>query len=180
MKATSTPEVPDREQSQRTRIPRWTAPIIWTVGLALVHVAAPWGISLLSPRNGWVDGRPGPWNLLALILVVAGLSGIIWCASLHFVQASQGWELERTPKYLLVHGPYKFSRNPMYLSVLVIWLGWALFYRSVAVFVGLVVAWVSVTFIMAPSEERQLEARFGETYRQYKNAVPRWLGKTRR
>ncbi len=63
----------------------------------------------------------------------------------------------------------------MYLSALAIWLGWALFYGSVAVFVACGVGWVLV-----PWEERELEARFGEAYLRYKNRVPRWLGKTAR
>ncbi len=85
-----------------------------------------------------------------------------------------------TPKYLLVRGPYTFTRNPIYLSLLAIWFGWALFYGSVAVCVGCVVGWVIVTLLVVPWEERELEARFGEAYLRYKNTVPRWLGRTRR
>jgi protein-S-isoprenylcysteine O-methyltransferase Ste14 len=88
--------------------------------------------------------------------------------------------MERTPRHLLVRGPYAFTRNPMYLSVLTIWLGWALFYGSVAIFVACGVGWVLVTFLVVPWEERELEARFGEAYLRYKNTVPRWFGKTRR
>jgi len=78
-----------------------------------------------------------------------------------------------------MEGPYQFSRHPMYLCVLAIWLGWALFYGSVAVFIVWVGTWVGMTLFVAPSEERELEAQFGESYLQYKKAVPRWLGKIR-
>ena len=50
----------------------------------LVLVVLPWGLSLLSTRHGWVDGRPGPWNLLALSLVAAGMAGTLWLIALHF------------------------------------------------------------------------------------------------
>ncbi len=176
----STSEAPDRQPSKRARIPRWSAPILWIVGALLVHVALPWGISLLSPRYGWVEGQPGWWNLIGLIPVAAGMGMIAWGGSLHFVAAPGGWEMERTPRYMLVKGPYRFSRNPMYLLEIGMWLGWAIFYGSIAVLIAFVLSWIGFAFFMVPSEERQLEARFGETYLQYKNSVPRWFGLPRR
>lgn len=122
--------------SARAGIPRWIVPFYWAVGLAVVHIVLPWGIALLSARHGWVEGRPGMWNLLSLIPVVAGIACILWTMVLHFVRTSQRVELERTPRYLLIQGPYTFARNPMYAAELVLWLGWALFFGSVAVFIG--------------------------------------------
>jgi protein-S-isoprenylcysteine O-methyltransferase Ste14 len=87
---------------------------------------------------------------------------------------------EPTPSYLVIEGPYKLSRNPMYLSVLSLWFGWVLFYGSVAVLIVWAVTWVGTALFVVPSEEDQLEARFGESFRQYKNTVRRWLGKIRR
>jgi hypothetical protein len=92
-------------------------------------------------------------------------------------QTVEGQALESAPSSLVMEGPYKFSRHPMYLCVLAIWLGWALFYGSVAVFITWVATWVGMTLFVAPAEERELEARFGESYLEYKKAVPRWLGK---
>jgi protein-S-isoprenylcysteine O-methyltransferase Ste14 len=154
--------------------------ILTSVMFLLAHVAVPRELSLLSTRHGWDHGRPGRRNLLALILIGIGAACISWCARLHFVASPGSFEIEHTPRYLLVGGPYKFTRNPIYLSGMVIWLGWVIFYGSVAVFVGFVVVWVSVTFLVVPWEERELEARFGEAYLRYKHTVPRWLGKTRR
>jgi protein-S-isoprenylcysteine O-methyltransferase Ste14 len=172
-------EVPNRERSKRAHFPRWLTPIYFALVLPLVLVVAPWGLSLLSPRYGWEAGHPGLLNLLSLILIVTGIACVIWIIVLHCVQAPEGWDLERTPRYLLIRGPYKFSRNPSYLSLLVIFFGWMLFYGSVAVFVAFVVAWAVLNHVAVPTEERDLEARFGEGYRQYKNTVRRWLGKTR-
>jgi len=154
-------------------------PIYLTVLFLLVHVAAPWGLSLLSTRRGWVDGRPGRWNLLALIPVAAGIAGTIWMISLHY-RASPGSFLELRPiQKLLTPGPYAYSRNPMYLSELAFWFGWALFYGSAAVLIGFLLLFGLFNFGAVPWEERDLEARFGEAYRQYKQAVPRWLGRRR-
>jgi protein-S-isoprenylcysteine O-methyltransferase Ste14 len=172
-------EVPNRERSKRAHFPRWLTPIYFALMLPLVLVAAPWGLSLLSPRYGWEAGHPGLLNLFSLILIVAGIGCVIWIIVLHYVQAPEGWDLERTPKYLLIRGPYKFSRNPSYLSLLVVFFGWTLFYGSVAVFVAFVVAWSLLNHVIVPMEERDLEARFGDAYRQYRNTVRRWLGKAR-
>ena len=58
-----------------------------------------------------------------------------------------------------------------------IWLGWIIFYGSLAVLAGTVVIWGSVAMLVVPWEERNLEARFGEAYLRYKQSVPRWLGR---
>lgn len=176
--AMSTPEIPNKERSKKAVFPRWMALIYFVVMFPLGLVVAPWGLSLLSPRYGWVMSHPAVWNLFLLILIVAGIACTIWILVLHFVQAPEGWELERTPKYLLMDGPYKFTRNPIYLSELAIWLGWTLFYGSVAVFIGYMVWWVALNYVVVPWEERNLESRFGEAYLQYKRTVPRWLGKS--
>ena len=75
----------------------------------------------------------------------------------------------------MVRGPYRVTRNPVYLSGMVIWLGWVVVYGSVAVLIGFVVLWGSVALLVVPWEERQLEARFGDAYLRYKSRVPRWL-----
>lgn len=170
------PNIVNNEQSKRGRIPRWVGPIFWAVGFPLVHIAAPWGLAFLTPRYGWTADRPGNWNCLALLLVIAGSAIVLWAMVLHFVHAPEGWEWERTPRYLLGRGPYTFTRNPMYLAELMLWLGWALFYGSLAVMIGFLVWWM-VFSVVVPREERDLAARFGEDYLHYKNAVPRWFGR---
>ncbi len=146
--------------------------IVWEVG--------PWAISLLTPRYGWVADRPGPWNLLGLIPVVVGTTGLIWTMVLHFAQSREGLEMELAKSYLLRRGPYAFSRHPMYFSELTLLFGWVIFYGSVAVLIAFVIACAVFNFVNVPLEERALEASFGEAYREYKNRVPRWFGKVRR
>lgn len=51
---------------------------------------------------------------------------------------------------------------------------------SIAVLIGFILWWIAFAFILVPFKERQLEARFGETYLQYKKTVPRWFGPPRR
>lgn len=177
----STPQLPDSKPSTRASIPRWMALtlglFVWVVAIPLAHGVAPWAISLLTPRYGWTQGRPAPWNLLGLIPVLIAAACLIWIMVLGFARTPERVELEWNSPFLLLHGPYAFTRNPMYVAELGLWLGWALFYGSVPVFAGFVVLWVVVNYVVLPREERALEARFGESYRQYKSRIPRWLGK---
>ncbi len=84
-----------------------------------------------------------------------------------------------TQGYLVVRGPYRYTRNPMYLGGGAIWLGWSVFYGS-AIIASAFLIWVAVTnFAVIPWEERSLEKAFGEGYRQYRDAVPRWIPRPR-
>jgi protein-S-isoprenylcysteine O-methyltransferase Ste14 len=165
--------------TRRAHFPRWLTPVYFALVLPLALVVAPWGLSLLSARHGWEAGRPDLLHLLPLGLVLMGIACVIWIIVLHAVEAPEGWDIERTPKYLLMRGPYRFSRNPSYMSLLMVLLGWMFFYGSVALLVTIVVVWALLNYAVVPMEERDLEGRFGEAYRQYKKSVPRWLGKAR-
>jgi protein-S-isoprenylcysteine O-methyltransferase Ste14 len=157
--------------------PRWLAPLNWTVGLLLAHVAMPYWLSTFSVRHGWSAGRPGLLNLSSLTLVCGGFLIIVSALVEHFKSAPHGWEIKMTPDYLIIRGPYRSSRNPMYVAALTTWSGWALFYGSVAVIVGVLVLWAIIALVVIPSEERRLEAAWGEPYLQYKSRVSRWFGR---
>ena len=143
----------------------------------LVWEALPWALSLLTSHLGWTAGQPGPWNLLGLIPVILGTAGLIWGLLRHSAQTSRRIDMEPAKNYLLSDGPYRFSRNPMYGSELVLIFGWAIFYGSLAVLVATVFWGAFFTCYQVPQEERILEASIGEAYLDYKNKVPRWLGK---
>jgi protein-S-isoprenylcysteine O-methyltransferase Ste14 len=154
----------------------WMALILTPVVFVLGHVAVPQELSLLSTRHGWAHGRPGWLNRLGLLPIVGGFAGLVWCLRQHFVASGGSFEIKGTQNYLVERGPYRFTRNPMYLCGMLMWLGWVIFYGSVAVLTGAVVFWGSVAKLVVPWEERKLETRFGETYLRYKHSIPRWLG----
>ena len=172
----STSNISNSEQPKKTKfLSPWIA-----YPLALfVWWLLPWVISLLAPHYGWTAGRPGLWNLFGLIPVVIGTIGLLWGVSTHAAQSSQGIEWELAKSYLLRRGMYAFSRNPMYLSELILLFGWIIFYGSVALVIALIIVYVLFNTYVIPQEESVLEAHFGESYREYKNRVPRWLRKVR-
>jgi len=81
----------------------------------------------------------------------------------------------RPTAVLLTNGPFRLSRNPMYLGMVVQYVGLALLFNSLWAIVLLPLALVVVHFIVIKREERYLEQKFGEEYRAYKARVRRWI-----
>jgi protein-S-isoprenylcysteine O-methyltransferase Ste14 len=82
----------------------------------------------------------------------------------------------RKPTTAIVRsGPYRFSRNPIYLAFSLFQLGIAIWVNSVWLLATLVGAVALIDTIVIPREEQYLERRFGAAYLDYKAAVRRWL-----
>ncbi len=162
-------------------VPRWFGLIIQFVAFPAAHGLLPWALSLFSARHGWTAGKPSSWNTLGLIPAAAGFYISFLSIREHFAEAPNGWKLERTahyptPSYLLTQGPYRYSCHPIYLAEGVIWLGWITFYGN------FIVAGVfAIAVVLGPSivrrEERGLEAKFGDAYREYRRTTSRWFGR---
>jgi len=161
------------------KLPRWAIPIVWTFLVLVILIVLPWTISKLGHQYGWHQSVPSKWNLIGLIAVVIGLSTYIWCLVFHFKSYRESVRIGFSPPYLVVEGPYRYSRNPMYVSGLLVWCGWMIFYGNETVFIGLALLWSAFTFRVIPNEERQLETLFGDEYRAYKKSVGRWCGRIR-
>src|SRR5215510_14704366 len=72
-------------------------------------------------------------------------------------------------------GPYRFSRNPIYLSFFFVQLGIALWISSIWMVATLIPAAAVVSRVVVPREERYLESRFGQRYSRYRDSARRWL-----
>ena len=171
--------IPESRPQKRVTIPRWMAVImalfISLIGIPLVHGVLPWALSTRTPRYGWAEGSPGNWNRLGLILVALAAALLICVLAVAITQTPRRVKLSLTPSVLIMRGPYRLTRNPMYVAELGLWLGWTIFFGSPGVLIGYLVLWSVVKLIILPREERGLEAAFGQTYLQYKSRVPRWL-----
>jgi protein-S-isoprenylcysteine O-methyltransferase Ste14 len=166
-----------RKGRRDVTLPRWAVPIVWAVLVLAIQVLLPWAVARVGPHFGWSQVAPGWWNLIGLIAVTAGLALYTWCLVFHFRSYAASVRISASPPRLVTAGPYRLSRNPMYVSGLLTWLGWAIFCGSPAVFVALALLWAVFAFSVIPREERRLEALFGDDYRAYKRVVRRWLGR---
>jgi len=160
------------------RLLRWWLPLVfWLIVVPLMHGVLPWAISTLTSRHGWAAGlSPGIWNRIGLIPITVATALLIW------IYAWKWWPAERviqTPSFLIVRGPYRFTRNPIYVAYLGIWLGWVIFFGSIGVLLVFLL-WCLVAILnLVPREERDLESEFGDLYLQYKSRVPRWFGRAK-
>lgn len=76
---------------------------------------------------------------------------------------------------LVVSGLYRFSRNPMYLGMALILIGWAIWLAQPLTLLGAAVFAVLIEALQIRPEEAALEAKFGDAYRAYKKRVRRWI-----
>jgi protein-S-isoprenylcysteine O-methyltransferase Ste14 len=153
------------------------AVLAWFVGMPLAHGALPWALSRLGPRLGWGSGGPAVWNDLGLVVVAAAVVVLLWVMITVFARLGDLPEvlaLDWTPKILLVRGPYAYSRNPMYVGELLVWLGCAIYFGSPVVGAVFLCMW-PVQRLLVGREERDLERKFGEEYRRYRARIPRWF-----
>ena len=158
------------------RTPRWLGVIIAILFFGAIYYAAPLGLSRTSPRHFWIAGHPGRFNELGLVVVIAGAALLLWVQLQHIRSAPAGWKYGNPlegPGYVLESGPYRYCRHPMHLASIAIWMGWALFYGSSAV-IGAATLLALAIVVMVPTEERGIEKKLGDEYRQYKARVPRW------
>lgn len=114
---------------------------------------------------------------LGLVLLVLGAAIGLSCVAFFVLQGNGTPAPFDPPREFVAAGPYKYCRNPMYLSLYLLFGGLGLHWRSVAV-VGLVVLLVIVVHILVVTkEEPDLKKRFGTAYVEYCRRVPRWIPK---
>lgn len=141
-------------------------PVYFLVALALMgffHRVAPGAVLIQEPyRYGGV------------VLAGLALALILW-AILLFGRARTAILPYGEPSTLVTAGPYRFTRNPMYLGMAGILLGTAVFMGSMTPFIVIpgFMALISERFIV--NEEAKLEAAFGASFVAYKEKVRRWL-----
>jgi protein-S-isoprenylcysteine O-methyltransferase Ste14 len=115
-----------------------------------------------------------PWSYLGVPLMVIGVGLAMWAAKA-FREAGTGFRLQGGSSVLTTGGPFRISRNPMYLAMLMWLLGLAVLLGSLTAFVFPLLLFVLANFLIIPPEERKLEEVFGEPYAAYRARVRRWF-----
>jgi protein-S-isoprenylcysteine O-methyltransferase Ste14 len=116
----------------------------------------------------------GPLRLFGAVCLLAGLALAIWAVAT-FRRAGTTFHPAGPTTTLAVGGPYRFTRNPMYLGLVFILAGLALLANALWPLILLPVVIVIVRRAVIDREERYLTAKFGEEYLRYKARVRRWL-----
>jgi protein-S-isoprenylcysteine O-methyltransferase Ste14 len=108
---------------------------------------------------------------LLRFLLSGGTPAIFFTRPLRFLIGEE-------PGKLIHEGIYRFSRNPMYLSVLLVVFGQAIFFRSSEVAFYGILLWIAFHLVVVFIEEPHLRSERGAAYEEYVQRVPRWLGRS--
>jgi protein-S-isoprenylcysteine O-methyltransferase Ste14 len=161
----------------RVRVRAW-------VGTVVFLVLTPGVVAGLVPGliTGWdvpwTGGRRWPVAFAAGLLVLSGVL-VLLDAFVRFARADGTPAPPMPTAHLVVVGPYRYVRNPMYLAVLSIILGQALLFRSVGAlfYAGLVL--LAVALFVRGYEEPTLEEEYGDEYREFRRNVRGWVPRLR-
>jgi len=122
---------------------------------------------------------PLPFALPAAVPVGGAMvlaSIVLFCLSVRALRAAGTPVPGNQPTTSIVRtGPFRFSRNPIYLAFFGLQLGIALWIGSVWMVATLIPAAAVVSRVVVAREERYLESRFGPQYASYRDSVRRWL-----
>jgi protein-S-isoprenylcysteine O-methyltransferase Ste14 len=154
------------------------------VGLALrslsVLVLIPGTVAVFVPLQILQAGGRIAWprlsatSVLAAGLALFGFSILLLCVWDFFVQGKGTLAPFDPPRHLVVGGLYRFTRNPMYNGVLAALVGEAWLFRSTALLEYAAAVFILFHVFVLVYEEPALASQFGESYRVYRGAVPRW------
>ena len=121
--------------------------------------------TLLPGALPWIIGMP----LIAIgILLLAS-------ALVAMARAHTSPDISEPTRALVVSGPFRFTRNPIYVSFTLIYTGIAIAFNSLWAFVLMPLVLLAIDRGVIAREEKYLARRFGDEYLQYKARVQRWL-----
>ena len=124
------------------------------------------------------DIIPYPYNLIGLPLTAIGFLLIIWAnfTLLYIGRISlRDREPMQKPSNLVLTGPYRFSRNPLYLGCLLALIGMIIVWSSIVTAALTFLVFLIFRYVFIKREEIILEEEFGDEYQEFKNRVRRWL-----
>jgi protein-S-isoprenylcysteine O-methyltransferase Ste14 len=141
--------------------------------VALLAGAAMWAVSRVTPAIA-AGGLAGTIvaAIIALIGVGIGASGAI---AIRRAKTTISPLKPETASSLVTNSIYRITRNPMYLGLLVMLMGWAIYLLNVWAMLGPVIFAVFITRFQIKPEERILSSLFGKEYAEYSSKVRRWL-----
>ena len=123
--------------------------------------------------------RFGPYNVFALPIILLGFLQYKLCGIYIRKNGNGGPSPSKPPKLLVITGPYRYVRNPMYEGHMIFLAGLTLFLSSY-VALALFIVQTFWLYRKAIDDEKSLIQRYGEAYLSYKRVVPRWIPSPRK
>jgi protein-S-isoprenylcysteine O-methyltransferase Ste14 len=161
-------------------MPRTLVPLLQTLLFTiLVPGSVLVGIPYLLLGGIFPPGR-GLMAWFGTLCIVLG-AGIYFRCAWEFAVRGLGTPAPIAPtRFLVVTALHRYVRNPMYIGVLLVVLGEAALFRAAVLLVYAAFACVSIQLFVVFYEEPTLRRQFGESYEEYRRAVPRWIPRLKR
>lgn len=140
----------------------------------LLYLAA-FGIGALGDRLASSPSPPEPLRAAAAAGGAVALLALDTNATIRFLRRGTSFNPARPATALVIHGPYRFTRNPMYLGMACAHAGAAVATGRLWALATLPAAVAAVDRLVIPREERHLADTFGAEYESYRARVRRWL-----
>jgi len=115
-----------------------------------------------------------PSSYSGFLIIGSGFVLALWSRSL-FMRNSTTLQPSEEPTSLVTSGPFRISRNPIYLGMAAILLGVTVLQGTLVTLAFPVLFVTLIEFFIIPGEERNLEKIFGDSYHDYKKSVRRWI-----
>jgi protein-S-isoprenylcysteine O-methyltransferase Ste14 len=139
-------------------------------------VALPGMVAFAVPITiGISAARPLRHIGLGLVPLGLGTLLLLWCVREFYVAGRGTLAPWAPPERLVTSGPYRFSRNPMYIAVVTVLVGWCTLWPSRTLIIYTAVVLCAVYLRVRLAEEPWAARRFGAQWEAYRECVPRWL-----
>ncbi len=116
---------------------------------------------------------PFPYNLFGILVISLGLFFIIWSGGL--LKKHNTPHDFRPSTCLVTEGPYRLTRNPMYLGMTLVLLGVSLFLGNLISFISPLAFLIIINFMFIPIEEKKMLDTFGDKYLEYSKKIRPWI-----
>jgi protein-S-isoprenylcysteine O-methyltransferase Ste14 len=139
---------------------------------AFLYLIAAGVLSWFYPWRRVIDLRI-VW--LGIALIAIGLAISFWAVSLFRLEGTELNPTSEMNKSLVIRGPYRFTRNPMYLGLIVLTLGVAFAAGSLPMFAVPVLLFATANWVHIPFEEAKMRRQFSAAFVAYTSRVRRWI-----
>lgn len=150
----------------KTSIPRIPPPIFFLIGLIAMIL-----LSSFVPIGHWLNY---PWRYLGIIFLVLGFS-LSLGSGLYFRRLGTNPRPGAKATLMVTTGPFKYTRNPMYLGLTTMLIGTATLLGTFSPVLIIPIFFILVQTQFVLREEKLMEQWFGQPYLDYKKKTPRWL-----
>lgn len=150
---------------------RFPPPFLFLLGLGLAWLLE---TRLARMRLAGSAGSQATIEILGMVFLAAGLLLILW-GMITFARSRTAILPMRSASLIVTHGPYRFTRNPMYTGMALSYIGGAMVANSLWALLTLPLVLFALNRLVISREERYLSSAFPEEYESYRLSVRRWL-----